>query len=41
MRLQALRALLQEINVGDVCVIITVVSAKQVYNGRVNLFCEI
>ena len=38
---QALRVLLQTINISNVCVIITLVSVKQVYNGRVKLFDEI
>ena len=38
---QALGALLQVINIGDVHVIITLLSAKQVYSGRVKLFNEI
>ena len=32
---------MQEINIGDVLVIITIVSAEQVYNGKVNLFNKI
>ena len=31
----------QAINIGDVHVIITLVSAKQVYNGKVKVFNEI
>ena len=37
----ALRAMSQAINIGDVHVIITLVSAKQVYNGNVKVFNEI
>ena len=37
---QASRVSLQAINIGDVCVNITLVSAKQVYNGKVNLINE-
>ena len=35
---QALRASLQAINVSDFHIIITLLSAKQVYNDRVTLF---
>ena len=38
---QALRTLLQAIDIDDVLVIITIVSAKQVYSGKVKLFNEI
>ena len=38
---QCLRVLLQIITIGNVHVIITVVSAKQVYNGEVKLFNKI
>ena len=37
----ALRALSHVINIGVVHVIITIVSAKQVYNGKVKLFNDI
>ena len=33
--------LFQAINIGDVCVIITFVSEKQVHSGKVKLFSEI
>ena len=38
---QTSRASLKVINIDNVCVIITIVSAKQLYNGRVKLFNEI
>ena len=38
---QALRVSLQVINIGNSRVIITLVSVKQVYNGKVKLFNEI
>ena len=38
---QALRASLQAIHIGDAHVIITLVSTKQVYNGKVKLFNKI
>ena len=38
---QASKASLQAINTGNIYVIITLVSAKQVYNGKVKLFNEI
>ena len=37
---QASRVSFQAINIGDVHVIITIVSTKQVYNGKVKLFNE-
>ena len=36
-----LRASLQAIDIGDVLVFITIVSAKQVYNSKVKLFNKI
>ena len=38
---QASKVLFQAINIGDVHVIITLVSAKQVYSGKVKLFNKI
>ena len=38
---KALRVSFRVINIGDVCVIMTIVLAKQVYSGKVKLFNEI